>query len=124
MVPGAVGADAPLQRADGSRTWLLRELTGAGFTLLLFDDDREHMLALPESVGLLRIASADAPADAPLRDVDGLLAQRYDLHPGNAVLFRPDQHVCARWRRPTAEALRAALARALTPARMEALPCI
>ena len=31
-------------------------------------------------------------------DTEGLLAARYDGQPGTAYLFRPDQHVCARWR--------------------------
>ena len=123
MVPGAVAADAPLQRADGTRTWLLRELDGAGFTALVFDDGRAGLFPSAESLDVLRVGAADAPAATPLRDVDGLLAQRYDLRPGNAVLFRPDQHVCARWRRPTTEALRAALQRALAPARTETTPC-
>ena len=48
-----------------------------------------------------------------LADVHGLVAERYDLQPGAAVLLRPDQHVCARWRQPDARAVRAALARAL-----------
>ena len=42
-----------------------------------------------------------------------LLAERYDLRPGSACLLRPDQHVCARWRQPTAALVQAALRRAL-----------
>ncbi len=44
---------------------------------------------------------------------DGVAAQRYDARPGTAYLLRPDQHVCARWRAPTADAVAAALRRAL-----------
>jgi len=42
-----------------------------------------------------------APAVAgaiAVTDTEGLLAARYDGQPGTAYLFRPDQHVCARWR--------------------------
>ena len=48
-----------------------------------------------------------------LIDKDGLLTQRYDLRPGTVYLFRPDQHVCARWRKPTAGQVKAAIKRAL-----------
>jgi 3-(3-hydroxy-phenyl)propionate hydroxylase len=54
-----------------------------------------------------------ADSTAALVDVDGLVAQRYDLRPGNAVLLRPDHHVCARWRHPDADAVRRAVNRAL-----------
>ena len=42
----------------------------------------------------------------------GLFAKRYDAKPGSVWLARPDQHVCARWRRFDADAVRAALAHA------------
>jgi 3-(3-hydroxy-phenyl)propionate hydroxylase len=41
------------------------------------------------------------------------LTQRYDLRPGTVYLFRPDQHVCARWRQPTAVQIGRAVKRAL-----------
>ena len=46
-------------------------------------------------------------------DSSGLLTQRYDLRPGTVYLFRPDQHVCARWRKPTTAQVKAAIKRAL-----------
>jgi 3-(3-hydroxy-phenyl)propionate hydroxylase len=47
-----------------------------------------------------------------LEDAEGLLARRYDARPGTFYLLRPDQHVCARWRRFDPDLVRAALARA------------
>ena len=40
-----------------------------------------------------------APGRAVIVDREGLVAKRYDASDGTAILFRPDQHVCARWRR-------------------------
>jgi 3-(3-hydroxy-phenyl)propionate hydroxylase len=123
MRPGAPAADAPLRAPDGRRGWLLRELAGsdAPFILLLADG--------PDSARTAAELRAAAQGLAPLRllivgkdgsdtgadwlDSDGLVHQRYDLQPGSAVLLRPDQHVCARWRAPDGDALRAALQRAL-----------
>ena len=42
-----------------------------------------------------------------------LAAQRYDARPGTVYLLRPDQHVCARWRAPSAAQVRSAIDRAL-----------
>ena len=100
MCPGAVAADAPLQRG-GHSTWLLRQL-GAGFTLLVFGPAPSWAADLP--VSLLSIPHTG--------DTDDWAARRYDAQPGTAYLIRPDQHVCARWRKPGAAGVHAALARA------------
>ena len=99
--PGTVAADAPLVR-NGKPTWLLREL-GPDFTLLVFGDAPMH--GIDGAMKVLRIGPG-------LADATGLAAQRYDAQPGTAYLVRPDHHVCARWRAPTAVAIRAAIDRA------------
>ncbi|MEO6032968.1 MAG: FAD-dependent monooxygenase, partial [Burkholderiaceae bacterium] len=113
MGPGAVAADAPLQRADGTPTWLLRGL-GSGFTLLVFGDVPRWARALPlQCVGIDGAANASGNGVADgLRDAQGLAARRYAAQAGTAYLIRPDRHVCARWRAPTEAGVRAALARA------------
>jgi 3-(3-hydroxy-phenyl)propionate hydroxylase len=56
----------------------------------------------------------NAVADAQFaHDVEGLAHARYDATPGTFYLIRPDQHVCARWRQLDANAVSAALKRAL-----------
>jgi 3-(3-hydroxy-phenyl)propionate hydroxylase len=111
MVPGAPAADAPIVRADGSTGWLLREL-GARFTALVFgvgEAAERSLTAIAEAdlpLHVLRIAAGEGdPA-----------AERYDARPGTVYLLRPDQHVCARWRQPSPQALRAAFDRALAKA--------
>ena len=100
MVPGAPALDAPLV-IDGRSTWLLREL-GTDFTLLVFGDAAAWAGALK-----LKVLVVDEHADAL-----GHGAQRYDALPGTAYLLRPDQHVCARWRAPSLDAVQAAMNRA------------
>ena len=121
MHPGAPLADAPV-REQGRDGWLL-EHTGNAFVLLLFADrpgdvDAAVLRALadaPIPVHTRLVVREDEPAPAGCRvlvDVKGLAAQRLDAKPGTAYLLRPDQHVCARWRRLDAAAVRAAVARA------------
>jgi 3-(3-hydroxy-phenyl)propionate hydroxylase len=108
MVPGAPAADAPLHDAQGRATWLLRELArgdGGGFALLAFGE-------LPGWAAALPLHGVSIGAAGGFVDVQGWAQRRYDAQPGSAYLLRPDQHVAARWRRPTEGALRAALARA------------
>ncbi len=109
MVPGACAADAPVISARGD--WLLAHLR-AGFTLLTFG-----MPIASEAIAAL----ADDPigctvvqvgSDNGVVDRDGLLARRYDARPGTCYLFRPDQHVCARWRAFDLRRVRAAITRA------------
>ncbi len=128
MRPGAAAADAPITRPDGQHDWWLRQL-GDDFTALMFDVDEDDAAAKTAAqqlrdaaAGIARlhvihlrprgtVARQDSP-DAVI-DREGVVAERYDLAPGSVVLFRPDQHVCARWRRPSPDALRGALLRAL-----------
>jgi 3-(3-hydroxy-phenyl)propionate hydroxylase len=115
MVPGAPAADAPVRLPGGRRSWLLRQL-GDGFTALLAADAGSAELAArleASTAGVAPLKIVLIGADAGVSDAEGLIAKRYDLQPGGLVLLRPDQHVCARWRRPTAEAVRAAVERAL-----------
>lgn len=102
MVPGAPALDAPL-RSGASPDWLLRRL-GGGFALLHFGDTVPSM---PETAPAIRVVTV-----TPSEDAEGLAARRYDARPGTTYLIRPDQHVCARWRRFDPDAVRAALDRA------------
>ena len=116
MAPGAAAADAPVVR-DGRDDWLLPHL-GGRFVALQFADGTDAR-AEPLVVRGVRVdalivsgGAKAAPADA-LVDREGLAFARYDARPGTTYLFRPDQHVCARWRRYDGDAIGAAVARAI-----------
>jgi 3-(3-hydroxy-phenyl)propionate hydroxylase len=110
MMPGAPAADAPVAGPAGD--WLLGYV-GARFTLLAFDAavPREAVAALrdahiPCDVVQVNVAS---PGVTTIGDVGDLAAKRYDARKGTVVLFRPDQHVCARWRTFDLSRVRAAI---------------
>jgi len=137
MVPGAPAADAPVAGPSGS--WLL-DYVGGVFALLCFDAAvvRSDVVALAQDAIRCRVveiggvrgqipagfttqAPAEARPHAPhaatpaftrIDDVDGLAARRYDAQPGTVYLLRPDQHVCARWRKFDLASVRAAITRA------------
>ncbi|GEQ73795.1 oxidoreductase [Comamonas testosteroni] len=113
QLPGAVLSDAPMRRpGDSQTTWLLRAL-GPDFTLLHFGPTPAWARELGGVLNLSIAAEGDAgAAQADLLDAQGLAAQRLDARPGTCYLLRPDQHVCARWRRPDEADVRAALQRA------------
>jgi 3-(3-hydroxy-phenyl)propionate hydroxylase len=96
--PGRVCPDAPLCDAHGQRSYLLEHLGGT-FKLLALG-----AVEVPDGLEVVRVGPGG------LADADGLVEARYgsDL----VYLVRPDQHVAARFERPTAAALAAALSRA------------
>ena len=92
LPPGTPAADAPTD--DG---WLLARLS-PGFTALVFGTTA---CPIPDGIAALHL-----PATGPA-------ATRYAATDGDVVLLRPDQHVAARWHRPTPAAFAAARRRAL-----------
>ncbi len=94
MQPGAAAVDAPYREG-----WWLHRLRG-GFALLHF--------AAPGGAP----PAGDAALPVHCAEPGGLLAARYDGRPGTTWLFRPDQHVAARWRGFDPARIEAALARA------------
>ncbi|MFM7703756.1 MAG: FAD-dependent monooxygenase, partial [Rubrivivax sp.] len=127
VAPGSPLPDAPVRR-EGRDGWLLRH-TGGDFVLMMFESVPaglgaaqrvliEALGALTPPVRTLLVCERDGPPGALpagttlLLDVRRRVAQRLDASPGSAVLLRPDQHLAARWRVPTLNAVQAALARA------------
>ncbi|WP_454827034.1 FAD-dependent oxidoreductase [Paraburkholderia xenovorans] len=126
MVPGASCADAPVQVA-GQPAWLLQQL-GQQFTGLLFCGEQSVDQATRAALDALRsgpiplklvVVTRDAAqfgASAGVQvahDIEGLAHARYDAKPGTFYLIRPDQHVCARWRKVAVGDVESALKRAL-----------
>jgi 3-(3-hydroxy-phenyl)propionate hydroxylase len=100
---GAPVPDAPIRTRDGRSGYLLESLP-AGFALLTAKNGA--LPKVPAGIELMVIGDE-------VFDESGLFAQRFDATPGAAYLLRPDQHLCARWRRCDAEKVRAARDRAI-----------
>lgn len=120
MRPGAPAADAPVQ-VNGKPTWLLRQLPAGVFTALVFDGpdaqaQTQLLIGTAKDVvplQVLLIGTRSLTGATQLQDTEGVLTQRYGGRSGTVYLLRPDQHVCARWRRIDGVAVQAALHRAL-----------
>ena len=98
-IPGAPAVDAPVSGPRGE--WLLDYLD-QGFTLLAFGTTipGDAVTALARAaipVAVVQVGGAAAGAGC-IEDREKLLEARYDAQPGTCYLFRPDEHVCARWR--------------------------
>ncbi len=102
LLPGTPAVDAPVLRA-GRVDWLLRQVGGPGFSLLVFG------AATPDVPGVTTVRIAP---DA-LHDYRGLAAARYGGLPGACVLLRPDGHVLAGFRAFDAGRIGAAVQHAL-----------
>ncbi|WP_144107689.1 FAD-dependent oxidoreductase [Paraburkholderia sp. BCC1886] len=125
MVPGASCVDAPVELA-GQAAWLLPQL-GQQFTGVLFGGAQGVDAGTQAALDVLRsgpiplnlvVVTSEAKADevpgaTTIHDIEGLVNARYDAQPGTFYLIRPDQHVCARWRRLDTHAVEQALKRAL-----------
>ncbi|WP_322011546.1 FAD-dependent oxidoreductase [Paraburkholderia sp. J12] len=130
MVPGAPCTDAPVADANGKASWLLAQLgdcfkgvlfCAAGTALNVQTIAALESLAkgaVPAKIVAVLEGEGAVPAGLPLnttivRDNAGLASQRYDAQAGTFYLIRPDQHVCARWRRVDADCVANAFAKAL-----------
>ena len=107
---GAAAIDAPVTAA-GAPGWLLDHIGGPiggeEFTLLCFGDSARFA-----RVAGARIVVIGRGPDA-LGDPAGLAASRYGAAEGACILFRPDQHIVARFTRFDAGRIAAALDHAL-----------
>jgi 3-(3-hydroxy-phenyl)propionate hydroxylase len=129
MAPGAPMDDAPVVH-EGQAGWLLQHL-GGRFQLMVFLDERttssvlsalqvlsgrklpvQAVLLSPTPVSPELAAHLQQLEALVLHDAKGLAARRCDASHGTALLLRPDQHVCARWRQIDAEAIEKAYRRA------------
>lgn len=100
---GAPLPDAPAQGKNGAEGYLLEKI-GGEFTLLYARNG--SLPQVPPGVRLVTVGGG-------MTGSTGIAAARLDLTPGAAYLLRPDQHVCARWRKVDAAKIAAARARAL-----------
>lgn len=117
LVPGAPSIDAPVT-LNGEKSWFMK-LIGTEFTAVYFAKDGENAPAgadeLKEDsipVKTIVVNQSGKANDGVLYDHKGLLQQRLDGRPGTYYLFRPDQHLVARWREFDLEAVRDAVSRA------------
>ena len=130
-MPGAAAADAPVF-VGGQERWFLSFLRG-GFVIVgvvapaslyqdsALPDGRPGGAALAATITNIR-ATAIAPKGAPTTtwastesetaDMSADWLARYDARPGTTYLFRPDQHVVARWRSYDDAKVQAAIMRA------------
>ena len=130
MVPGAPAVDAPVS-IDGIKAWFLPCL-GEKFICVTLGSSNQLCFA-PSALegkgwgegdgGLASTAGAPSdhlrrpgPRSSVARAVQIIASPewiaRYDARRGTTYLFRPDQHVCARWRQYDETAVRTAIAHA------------
>ena len=108
--PGAPAVDGPVQ-VSGRMVSLLDQV-GGRFDLLVFDGTERTTGALESEFGSIRvarIASEQGATAGVFADSEKLATRRYDAQAGTVYLLRPDQHIAARWRKPSVADVRSAL---------------
>jgi len=116
LVPGSPGIDAPVT-VNGEKSWFMKSI-GGEFTAVYFAKDGEKAPPgtdeLKEDdipVKTIVVSQASQENNGTFYDHKGLLRQRLDGQPGTYYLFRPDQHLVARWREFDLQAVRDAVSR-------------
>jgi 3-(3-hydroxy-phenyl)propionate hydroxylase len=116
MCPGAPASDAPILRTKGGRDWFV-QLLGDEFSVVVFTDHYQT-IDVPDAA-VWQVVTPEAGNQSTfdnhervIIDREGLLAKRYDARSGTTYLFRPDQHVAARWREFNKKNIQAALHKA------------
>ena len=123
MAPGAAALDA-LVFVDGKAEWFLSWLGGSEFKVIVLNPEGQLQITpVPPTVEAndtegsheisprrLRSLPRNMEGEKIVASHDWLI--RYDAQPGSTYLFRPDQHICARWRTYDEQAVLAAVARA------------
>jgi 3-(3-hydroxy-phenyl)propionate hydroxylase len=117
---------APPQNAQFTKDNFLLDHLGGGFDLVYLADkagipeDIQAATQLAKQQGipfkLLAItqeAGSVSGADVTLFDPDNRFATRYGVSVGGAYLFRPNQHICARWSQLNAAQIGQSLKKAL-----------
>jgi 3-(3-hydroxy-phenyl)propionate hydroxylase len=124
---GGIACGQPMRNVRLSANEFLLDRIGsrAGFHLMIFigehglTGDLQEVLAAatkqPYAMHPLIVRPDDGPAPdtGTVADVEHRISLKYDAAAGTVYLIRPDLHVCARWRRTTAEQVLYALRRAL-----------
>lgn len=117
LVPGSPATDAPV-KVNGGESWFLK-LIGTGFVGVYFAKDGEGAPQGADEleqddipVRTLVVSGTDTAGNGFVSDYKGLLGKRLDGQPGTYYLFRPDQHVVARWRGFDLQSVRDAVNRA------------
>ena len=117
LVPGSPSIDAPVT-VNGEKSWFMKSI-GTEFTAVYFAKDGENAPPGADElkqddipVKTIVVSQAHQESSGTLYDHKGLLRQRLDGQPGTYCLFRPDQHLVARWREFDLQAVRDAVSRA------------
>jgi 3-(3-hydroxy-phenyl)propionate hydroxylase len=117
MRPGSVCRDAPIT-IEGEPGWLLNHIGNRFSLLLTHGPETDLMLEKLKDHHDLQLITVSFDHDGPLpstkvEDTAGLIGESYQLQDGTCYLIRPDQHVCARWRKPDGTKVLTAIDRAL-----------